>query len=223
MASRWNSRVSIILLFCFPEVLLSAVVTLHSLEIYTTHELLASTPTVYFRCSGENKTYLPDVTKKNTLYTFRGEESFQPLMKFESTKCKRCGFYEEDRITSDDVFDEWEFCPSDFKSDDGRYIRTKDKEFNATFLCPECVKKGTLESSDTALHEKGNGMHWSVKLIIAISVVASTVLLIIGLIVAYKYWLKRKRQHEQARFLKLFEDTDEIEDELGIGPLSDSI
>ncbi|KAJ0793806.1 hypothetical protein HanOQP8_Chr01g0033331 [Helianthus annuus] len=63
-------------------------------------------------------------------------------MKFESTKCKRCGFYEEDRITSDDVFDEWEFCPSDFKSDDGRYIRTKDKEFNATFLCPECVKKG---------------------------------------------------------------------------------
>ncbi|KAJ0479124.1 hypothetical protein HanRHA438_Chr13g0577641 [Helianthus annuus] len=64
------------------EVLLSAVVTLHSLEIYTTHELLASTPTVYFRCSGENKTYLPDVEKKKTLYTFRGEESFQPLMKF---------------------------------------------------------------------------------------------------------------------------------------------
>ncbi|KAI7733683.1 hypothetical protein M8C21_018661 [Ambrosia artemisiifolia] len=216
---------SFLLLFSFPELLLSAVVMLHSLEIYTTHEWFASTPTVYFQCSGENKTFLPDVKRKNTVYTFRGEESFQPLTNFESTKCKRCGFYEEDRFTSDDVFDEWEFCPSDFKSDDGRYIRAKGNEFNATFLCTECVKKGTLESSDNAshAHDKGNGMHWSMKLIIAISVVASTILLIIGFIVAYKYWLKRKRQHEQARFLKLFEDTDDIEDELGIGPLSDSI
>ncbi|KAI3822406.1 hypothetical protein L1987_09996 [Smallanthus sonchifolius] len=34
---------------------------------------------------------------------------------------------------------------------------------------------------------------------------------------------KRKRRQEQARFMKLFEDTDDIEDELGIGPLSESI
>ncbi|XP_076889394.1 uncharacterized protein LOC143540135 [Bidens hawaiensis] len=102
-----NSRVSIIIiLLCFPELLLSAVVTLQSLEIYTTHEILASTPKVYFKCNGENKTVLPDVKKKNNLYTFKGEESFQPLTSFESTKCKRCGFYEEDRFTSDDVFDE---------------------------------------------------------------------------------------------------------------------
>ncbi|KAI3683773.1 hypothetical protein L1987_84288 [Smallanthus sonchifolius] len=221
MASRWNS---IILLFCLPELLLSAVVTLHTLEIYTTHEWV-STPTIYFQCNGENKTVLPDVKDKNTVYTFRGEESFQPLTDFKSTKCKRCGFYEKDRITSDDVFDEWEFCPSDFKSDDGRYIRTKAKELNATFLCPECVKKGMPKSSDnvTPTHEKDDGMHWSIKLIIGITVVASTILLIMGLIVAYKHWLKRKRQQEQARFLKLFEDTDDREDELGIGPLSDSI
>lgn len=60
-------------------------------------------------------------------------------------------------------------------------------------------------------------------LIIVISVVGSTVLLIMGLLYAFKIWQKRKRLQEQARFMKLFEDTDDIEDELGIGPLSDSI
>ncbi|KAK9058771.1 hypothetical protein SSX86_023614 [Deinandra increscens subsp. villosa] len=216
--------VFILSMFLFAELLLSAVVTLHSLEIYKTHEWV-SPPTVYFQCNGENKTVLPDVKKKNTVYSFKGEESFQPLTDFGSTKCKRCGFYEKDLIKSDDVFDEWEFCPSDFKSDEGRYIHTKDKEFNATFLCPECVKKGIPEGSDnaSAAHKNGNEMHWSIKLIIGISIVASTVLLIMGLIAGYKYWLKRKRQQDQARFLKLFEDVDDIEDELGIGPLSDSI
>ncbi|XP_076960801.1 uncharacterized protein LOC143637246 [Bidens hawaiensis] len=122
--------------------------------------------------------------KKNNLYTFKGEESFQPLTSFESTKCKRCGFYEEDRFTSDDVFDEWEFCPSDFESDDGQYVRAKSKEFNATFLSHECVKKGTGKSSDNASHaHEENGMHWSTKLIIGISVTVLTVLLIMGLCV----------------------------------------
>lgn len=52
--------------------------------------------------------------------------------------------------------------------------------------------------------------------IILISVLASTVT-IIGLIAAYKYWQKRKRLQDQARFLKLFEEGDDIEDELGLG------
>lgn len=63
----------------------------------------------------------------------------QPLTDFTGKKCKRCGFYEEDSILSDDVFDEWELCPSDFSAPDGTYIRFKQKEFNATFLCPECL------------------------------------------------------------------------------------
>ncbi|KAJ0503215.1 hypothetical protein HanHA300_Chr11g0421771 [Helianthus annuus] len=66
-------------------------------------------------------------------------------------------------------------------------------------------------------------MHWSMIIIIGLGVVSSTVLLITGLLLAYKIWQKRKRQQDQARFMKLFEDTDEIEDELGIGPLSDSV
>lgn len=64
---------------------------------------------------------------------------FQPLTELTDKKCKRCGIYEHDSIKSDDVFDEWEFCASDFTSSDGKYIHVKEKEFNATFLCPECV------------------------------------------------------------------------------------
>lgn len=224
MASRWNPRVSIIFLFCFPELLLSADVTLDSIEIYTTHDWITSTPSVYFKCNGEKKTILPDVKKKHTVYHFKGEESFQPLTEFTSKKCKRCGFYEKDHIKFDDVYDEWEFCPDDFSPHDGHYIHNKSKEFNATFFCNDCVKKGSVDDLDTdSNHHKkgGHGMQWYIAIIV-ISVVAS-VIIIMGLFVAYKYWLKRKRQHEQARFLKLFEDTDDVEDDLGLGPLSDSI
>ncbi|XP_023739495.1 uncharacterized protein LOC111887552 isoform X2 [Lactuca sativa] len=221
MASRWNSRVSIIFLFCFPELLLSAVVTLDSLEIYTTHEWLTSTPTVYFKCNEEKKTLLPDVKKAHAVYHFKGEESFQPLTNFTSKKCKRCGFYEKDRIKFDDVFDEWEFCPSDFTSPNGIYIHSKDKEFNATFLCDECVKRVDNLDGDSHHHNEGHGVQWYI-VIIVVSIVGS-ILLMMGVFVAYKYWLKRKRQQDQARFLKLFEEEDDIEDDLGLGPLSDSI
>lgn len=67
---------------------------------------------------------------------------FQPLTNITDKKCKRCGFYEHDAILSDDVFEEWEFCASDFTRSDGKYVRYKDKEFNATFLCLECVPLG---------------------------------------------------------------------------------
>lgn len=59
------------------------------------------------------------------------------MTNFSGDKCKRCGFYEEDTLKRDDQFDEWEFCPSDFK--DGKYTRVKKKEFTVTFLCPKCV------------------------------------------------------------------------------------
>jgi cbb3-type cytochrome oxidase subunit 3 len=55
-----------------------------------------------------------------------------------------------------------------------------------------------------------------VAVIILICVVISTVS-ILGVVAAYKYWQKKKREQDQARFLKLFEDGDDIEDELGLG------
>lgn len=68
----------------------------------------------------------------------------QPLTELLDKKCKRCGFYESDTFKSDDIFDEWELCPSNFEAPIGKYIRFKE-EFNATFLCSECIKVGPCE------------------------------------------------------------------------------
>ncbi|KAE9455653.1 hypothetical protein C3L33_12447, partial [Rhododendron williamsianum] len=161
---------------------LSAMVTVNSIEIFNTHAWLPSKPTVYFQCKGENKTYLPDVKKTHFSYTFKGEESWQvlenylshpysseeansktlilclqPLMEFPNTKCKRCGFYEEDILKSDE-FDEWEFCPSDFTNRDGSYNKFKEEEFNATFLCPDCVPLGSDSNHASGAHNGGKGM-----------------------------------------------------------------
>ncbi|XP_019705983.1 uncharacterized protein [Elaeis guineensis] len=162
-------------------------VTLGSIQIFKTHEFLARKPTIYFYCKGENKIILPDVKEKHFLYTFKGKESWQPLTELTENKCKRCGLYEMDRIKSDDVFDEWELCLDDFI--DGKSIHFKEKEFNATFICEQCRAAAAVPVVDSAAA---------------------------GTVGAYKYWQKRKREQDQARFLKLFEDGDDIEDELGI-------
>lgn len=57
---------------------LPAIVTLESMEIYNTHQWLPNTkPVVYFQCKGENKTVLPDVKEDHVFYNFKGEESWQ--------------------------------------------------------------------------------------------------------------------------------------------------
>ncbi|XP_027352609.1 uncharacterized protein LOC113863281 [Abrus precatorius] len=218
-----NSRVShLLLLFfsifltCFPGLILSADVTLSSIEIFTTHEWLRATPTVYFLCIGGNKTLLPDVKKKHVFYAFKGEESWQPLTNFTGKKCKRCGFYEEDKILSDDVFDEWELCPSDFVGPDGRYVHFKEKEFNASFLCPECLSFSAGSISAPAGNHVKKRTNVAVVILLSILVLTILVLVMVG---AYKYWQKKKREQDQARFLKLFEEGDDIEDELDLGPM----
>ncbi|XP_057971971.1 uncharacterized protein LOC131160367 [Malania oleifera] len=203
-----------IILSCFPGSVSSAVVTLKSIEIFKTHEWLKTKPTVYFQCQGENKTVLPDVKEPHVFYTFKGEESWQPLTKLSNKKCKRCGFYERDIIKSDDVFDEWELCPSDFSDAHGIYVRVKAQEFNATFLCPDCVPLENASNHTSESHNGGKGMH--VLIVVMISALVSMVS-ILGAVAAFKYWQKRKREQEQARFLKLFDDGDDIEDELGLG------
>lgn len=57
--------------------MLSAAVTLRSMEINKTHEWLNSKPTVYFKCKDENMTVLPDVKEAHVLYNFKGQESWQ--------------------------------------------------------------------------------------------------------------------------------------------------
>lgn len=62
--------------------------------------------------------------------------------------------------------------------------------------------------------EKGK----KVGFIILIVILVSAVLVVVAM-GAYKYWQKRKREQDQARFLKLFDEGDDIEDELGLGPM----
>lgn len=65
---------------------------------------------------------------------------FQPLTELPEKKCRRCGLYEHNTFKPDDVFDEWELCRSSFV--DGKYVRLKHNEFNATFVCPQCTAFG---------------------------------------------------------------------------------
>ncbi|XP_034694460.1 uncharacterized protein LOC117920890 isoform X2 [Vitis riparia] len=139
--------------------------------------------------------------------------AFQPLTEIAVKKCKRCGFYEQDSIKSDDVFDEWEFCLSDFIASDGKYVHFKNKEFNATFLCPECIPLQKASDHTTGSHNGGKGVH--LVLVIMVSALVSIVS-VLAVVAVYKYWQKRKREQDQARFLKLFEDGDDIEDELAL-------
>ncbi|KAF7804515.1 putative transmembrane protein [Senna tora] len=217
-----NSRVSLVFIICwifftnFPGFTFSAVVTLSSIEIFKTHEWLKVTPTLYFLCKAENKTVLPDVKKAHLLYTFKGEESWQPLTNFSSKKCKRCGIYEENSIIADDVYEEWEFCPSDFTTPQGIYVRFKEKKFNATFLCPECLSLFNVSSS--ASHEHDSGIGRQVAVVVLLSSLTSTIL-IIGMVGAYKYWQMKKRLRDQSRFVRLSEDGDDGEVELGLGTI----
>lgn len=186
-------------------------VTLDTIDIFTTHEWFSSKPAVFFRCNGENKTDLPDVKEANLIYTFKGEESWQPLTELPEKKCKRCGLYEED-VIKNDVFDEWEMCSSEFK--DGKYTHFKEGQFNATFLCPNC----TASAGDSSTHKSSSEVEakkTSVAVIIVVSVLAS-VLVTLALFGGYKYWLKKKRERDQLRFLKLFEEGDDMDDELGL-------
>ncbi|XP_051130182.1 uncharacterized protein LOC127250800 [Andrographis paniculata] len=225
--NRRRPRVLTLLLFIcsavvtyFPALVPAAVVTLDSIELFRTHEWLPTKPTIYFQCKGENVTFLPDVKEKHVFYAFKGQESWQPLTELQDNKCKRCGIYEKDTLKSDDVFDEWEFCASDFTSSDGKYIHYKDKELNATFLCPECVPLGSASDHSPKSNNSSQTMHWALILLISALVLS---VLVGATVVAYKYWKRRKQEQEHARFLRMFDEDDDIEDELGIGPLSHTV
>ncbi|KAF8117314.1 hypothetical protein N665_0011s0038 [Sinapis alba] len=189
----------------FPVTILTQDVTLDSILIFKTHEWFSTEPIVYFQCKGENKTVFLDVKTTNVSYSFKGQESWQPLTKLKGTKCKRCGIYEEDTFRYD-TFNEWELCPYDF-TPEGIYTHAKAKDFNATFLCHGCsqLRAGLNKDSGIDKEEETRGMHPAIVVLIVVVVLG---VVAVGLVVGYK-----TRQQEQARFLKLFEGGDEMEDE----------
>ncbi|XP_004497434.1 uncharacterized protein [Cicer arietinum] len=206
------SRVSLALCVFFayfPGLMLCAVVSLNSIEIFQKHMWLKTTSTVYFLCKGENKAVFEDVKRPRVSYAFNGQQSWQLLSNFLSTKCKWCGLYEENSITSDDVLDEWEFCPSDFTAPDGEYTKFKENQFNATFLCRDCLSLVGVSSSSGERRKH-------IAVVVFLGALAS-IILILGVVPAYNFWLKKRKEEDQVRFLKLLEEGDENEDELGLG------
>lgn len=53
-------------------------------------------------------------------------------------------------------------------------------------------------------------------IVVVVSVLAS-ILTVIAAVSVYKYWQRRKREQDQLRFLKLFEENDDIEEEIALG------
>ncbi|KAL1200092.1 hypothetical protein V5N11_031816 [Cardamine amara subsp. amara] len=221
----WNPLIWRNLLFLsvihmwIPGIVTAQVITLDSIEIFTKHDWLKLKHTVYFQCKGENKTVLPDVTKTGILYTFRGQESWQPMTEIGGEKCKRCGIYEQGSLISDKEYDEWEVCPSDFSASQ-IYMHSKEKEMNATFVCHGCAKFHSVSSqamTGTSPQEEGyNGL--TVTIAIVAGVLCATVV-VVGGVFMFKHSQRMKKQRDQARFMQLFEESDEPEDELGLEPV----
>ncbi|KAG0450270.1 hypothetical protein HPP92_026988 [Vanilla planifolia] len=175
--------ISCILLRSISGIFSSRSVILSSIEIFNTHELLSPKPIIYFQCHGEKKIILPDVKEKHIVYKFKGVESWQPLAELPDKKCKRCGLYESDSVKSDDIFDEWELCPDEFL--DGNCIHYKEKEFNSTFTCTECITIiGAAKPSP-----KADSPNKKLNLAMAILLGVLTILLVaVGTFGMYKYW-----------------------------------
>ncbi|KAL9239260.1 hypothetical protein vseg_013600 [Gypsophila vaccaria] len=203
------------LLISFPGNVRASVVTLQSIHLYKSHEWVGKTK-VYFQCKGEANTLLPDVKKAKVEYTFKGEESWQPLTDFSNKKCKRCKLIEKHKLPwpHTGTLDEWEFCPSDFTSPDATYTIIKAKEFSATFSCPTCLHRDAVPQVVAAPKIEKKGL--SVAVVVLISSTA-TVTVIAGFVGGYKFWKKRKKRQEQLRFMQLFEEQDDMDDELGLG------
>lgn len=76
-----------------------------------------------------------------------------------------------------------------------------------------------LGSNETSIpNKKKEEKSTNVLLVILISML-TFVIAAGGGYVIYQYWQKRKRERDHARFLKLFDEGDDIEDELGLEPL----
>ncbi|KAL0888766.1 hypothetical protein Bca101_012749 [Brassica carinata] len=197
-------------------------ITLDSIEIFTKHDWFKLKHTVYFQCKGENKTVLPDVTKSDTVYTFRGQESWQakPMTEISGEKCKRCGIYEQGSLISDKEFDEWELCPSDFSASQ-IYMHFKEKEINATFVCHGCAKLDSVSAgATTGSGSKEEGDNGSKVAIAIVAGVLCATLVVVGGVFMFRHSKRMKLQRDQARFMKLFEENDdEPEDELGLEPV----
>ncbi|KMZ68267.1 unknownprotein [Zostera marina] len=188
-----------------PGILSSRVVNLKSVQFFTTHSWMTYGASVYFSCRQEKIITLKDVLTIDQLYTYTGNESWQPLTILPTEKCKRCGFYEKDPLTTE-AFEEWELCPTNFV--DGDYFHFKEDEVNATFSCPECIFPVKLEKRHTD------------SVVVVTGFLLASILIITGLVSCFLCYRKKKRnEEEKVRFFEMFQIED-MDDELGISTIT---
>eukprot|EP00475_Leptophrys_vorax_P036411 TRINITY_DN61522_c0_g1_i1.p1 TRINITY_DN61522_c0_g1~~TRINITY_DN61522_c0_g1_i1.p1 ORF type:complete len:319 (+),score=-3.90 TRINITY_DN61522_c0_g1_i1:79-957(+) len=206
----------------------SAPVFLQHVSLYRTHDPWGWTPTVYFKCAGEEKRLLTGVVAPFVRYNFSLLESFQPLTELTPPHCKSCGLYEADTWTGDDTFDQWELCPLAFSppgqwtSTGGLLSREVRGEFNATFVCPACNSDGKSPLGATL------GDDGSLKLsplLIALAVIGALacvagVAAFIGLWVkkgafplTLPVFLRRHVHSDTAKLIEMFEEEDGLMEE----------
>eukprot|EP00897_Mesotaenium_endlicherianum_P007968 jgi/Mesen1/719/ME001096S10748 len=201
------------------------------MTIYTKHEWVGS-PSVYFRCQGEDKKELPDIKHTNVEYNFTGLESFQPLTALEGKRCKRCGFFEADKLKPDDVYEEWELCPLNFSPPPAPlHVRYAPRQFNATFRCPECnaadesrpppspsIDDLGVEGSAAQRGGDGGGLSTWVIVVIAVCSALVIALVVLGVVrwrQAERWPFRRSKYEDSARFMQLFDEEDDELAELG--------
>lgn len=84
--------------------------------------------------------------------------------------------------------------------------------FNVCVGLGDDQSSSSKNSTNSATH-KSSSISTGLEVLIVLLVLAAVVGFSVFL---FKLWQKKKRQEQQARFLKLFEDDDELEVELGI-------
>eukprot|EP00270_Netrium_digitus_P007530 TRINITY_DN2199_c1_g2_i2.p1 TRINITY_DN2199_c1_g2~~TRINITY_DN2199_c1_g2_i2.p1 ORF type:complete len:238 (-),score=49.53 TRINITY_DN2199_c1_g2_i2:95-808(-) len=180
--------------------------------IHTTHDASYWSPTIYFKCVGEKKVYLPSIQKIEIIYNFSQRESWQPIMLLEGTRCKKCGLYDEDDLSLDDVFDEWEICPHDFAKGTGIMIRDKFNEFVASFFCQRCVSQPGQNDYSAMDASPSLALKWSAIVVANVLGVGLLLGVVICALRSYRRaWPFRRGSGEDTMRLKeMFDERDEL-------------
>jgi cell division protein FtsB len=71
--------------------------------------------------------------------------------------------------------------------------------------------------NSTKVPDKGEQRKKKTQAVVVVVSVLASIFAVIAVVAIYKYWQRRKREQDQLRFLKLFEENDDLEDEIALG------
>ncbi|CAI5503035.1 unnamed protein product [Closterium sp. Naga37s-1] len=195
-------------------------VSLRWIRLEQTHDMLGWTPSVYFQCEGEEKHALTGVESANADYNFTLHESFQPLTELQPPQCKRCGVFEADTWTRDDIFAIFELCPLAFSAPPASQLHLNfTGEFRAVLSCPACNPNGKALYSEEGTADNGPlpPILITFAVIGGLSCLAALVALLVFLARRNHYslsftlplFVRRRIDPNTAKFLEMFEEEED--------------